>query len=112
MKLLRGIRVNVVSPPWVSETLSKLGMEAKGGLPASVVAQAYVRAVETPVTGQVIEPAQVSRGSRSRQPPDASPSLLPDQARLPGPRRSPAESPSHRFAATSSAFRPPAFHTP
>jgi NAD(P)-dependent dehydrogenase (short-subunit alcohol dehydrogenase family) len=52
----RGIRVNVVSPPWVSETLSKLGMDGKAGLPASVVAQAYVRAVETPVTGQVIEP--------------------------------------------------------
>jgi NAD(P)-dependent dehydrogenase (short-subunit alcohol dehydrogenase family) len=52
----RGIRVNVVSPPWVSETLSRLGMEGEGGLPASVVAQAYVRAVETPVTGQVIEP--------------------------------------------------------
>jgi hypothetical protein len=48
--------VNVVSPPWVSETLSKLGMDAKGGLPASTVAQAYVRAVETSVTGQVIEP--------------------------------------------------------
>jgi NAD(P)-dependent dehydrogenase (short-subunit alcohol dehydrogenase family) len=52
----RAIAVNAVSPPWVSETLSRLGMDAEGGLPASVVARAYVRAVETPVTGQVIEP--------------------------------------------------------
>jgi NAD(P)-dependent dehydrogenase (short-subunit alcohol dehydrogenase family) len=52
----RGIRVNVVSPPWVSETLTKLGMDPKGGLPASVVAQAYVRAVDGAVTGQVVEP--------------------------------------------------------
>jgi NAD(P)-dependent dehydrogenase (short-subunit alcohol dehydrogenase family) len=52
----RGIRVNAVSPPSVSETLSKRGVDASGGLPASVVAQAYVRAVETPVTGKVIEP--------------------------------------------------------
>ena len=41
-----GIRVNAVSPPWLSETLSRLGMEGEGGLPASVVAQAYARAVE------------------------------------------------------------------
>jgi NAD(P)-dependent dehydrogenase (short-subunit alcohol dehydrogenase family) len=52
----RGIRVNAVSPPSVSETLSKRGVDATGGLPASVVAQAYVRAVETPITGKVIEP--------------------------------------------------------
>jgi NAD(P)-dependent dehydrogenase (short-subunit alcohol dehydrogenase family) len=52
----RGIRVNAVSPPSVSETLSKRGMDAANGLPASVVARAYVRAVETPITGKVIEP--------------------------------------------------------
>ena len=53
----RGIRVNVVSPPWVSETLTKLGMDPKAGLPASIVAQAYVRAVEGSMAGQVIEPS-------------------------------------------------------
>jgi len=53
----RGIRVNVVSPPWVSETLTKLGMDPKAGLPASIVAQAYVRAIEGSMTGQVIEPS-------------------------------------------------------
>jgi NAD(P)-dependent dehydrogenase (short-subunit alcohol dehydrogenase family) len=56
----RGIRVNAVSPPWVSETLTKLGMDPKGGLPASVVAQAYVRTVEGSMTGQVIEPSATS----------------------------------------------------
>jgi NAD(P)-dependent dehydrogenase (short-subunit alcohol dehydrogenase family) len=53
----RGIRVNVVSPPWVSETLVKLGMDPQAGLPAAVVAQAYVQAVEGKMTGQVIEPS-------------------------------------------------------
>jgi NAD(P)-dependent dehydrogenase (short-subunit alcohol dehydrogenase family) len=52
----RGIRVNAVSPSSVSETLRKLGVDAISGVPASVVAQAYVRAVETAITGQVIEP--------------------------------------------------------
>ncbi|HSN33761.1 MAG TPA: short chain dehydrogenase [Ideonella sp.] len=54
----RGIRVNVVSPPWVCETLRKLGMDEAIGLPASVVAQAYVRALEGTMTGEVIEPAK------------------------------------------------------
>jgi NAD(P)-dependent dehydrogenase (short-subunit alcohol dehydrogenase family) len=52
----RGIRVNVVSPPWVAETLTQLGMDPKAGLPASVVARAYVSAVDGSMTGQVIEP--------------------------------------------------------
>lgn len=53
----RGVRVNVVSPPWVSETLTQLGMDPKGGLPAGAVARAYVQAVEGTMTGQVIEPS-------------------------------------------------------
>jgi NAD(P)-dependent dehydrogenase (short-subunit alcohol dehydrogenase family) len=60
LEATRGVRVNVVSPPWVSETLSQLGMDPKGGLAASAVAQAYVRAIEGSVTGQVIEPAASS----------------------------------------------------
>ena len=52
----RGVRVNVVSPPWVSETLPQLGMDPKGGLPAIAVARAYVQAIEGTITGQVIEP--------------------------------------------------------
>src|SRR4029453_19205469 len=52
----RGIRVNVVSPPWVTETLAALGMDKSIGLPAATVAQAYVRAVEGKETGVVIDP--------------------------------------------------------
>jgi NAD(P)-dependent dehydrogenase (short-subunit alcohol dehydrogenase family) len=53
----RGIRANVVSPPWVTETLQKLGRPLTGGIPAAAVALAYVRSVEGGETGQVIEPA-------------------------------------------------------
>ncbi len=52
----RGIRVNVVSPPWVKETLQALGMDPANGLPAVTVAKAYVRAVEGNQNGAVIEP--------------------------------------------------------
>jgi NAD(P)-dependent dehydrogenase (short-subunit alcohol dehydrogenase family) len=52
----RGIRVNVVSPPWVTETLQALGMPLQGGVPATTVAQAYVRSIEGAETGQVISP--------------------------------------------------------
>ena len=56
----RGIRVNVVSPPWVSETLEAIGRPPQGGLPAGVVAEAYVRSVEGRETGQVITPERVT----------------------------------------------------
>jgi NAD(P)-dependent dehydrogenase (short-subunit alcohol dehydrogenase family) len=41
----RGIRVNTVAPPWVTETLTKLGMDTSIGLPADTVARAYVESV-------------------------------------------------------------------
>ena len=53
----RGIRVNIVSPPWVIETLKALGMPLAGGLPAATVAQAYARSVEGRETGTVISAA-------------------------------------------------------
>jgi NAD(P)-dependent dehydrogenase (short-subunit alcohol dehydrogenase family) len=52
----RGIRVNIVSPPWVTETLEAMGRPTTGGLPAKVVARAYVESVEGRMTGQVITP--------------------------------------------------------
>jgi NAD(P)-dependent dehydrogenase (short-subunit alcohol dehydrogenase family) len=53
----RGIRVNVVSPPWVTETLVEMGSsDLSHGLPAATVALAYVRSVTGRETGQVIEP--------------------------------------------------------
>ena len=55
----RGIRVNIVSPPWVSETLVKLGMKG-AGLPADVVAKAYLQSIEGSGTGLVIDPRRVT----------------------------------------------------
>jgi len=52
----RGIRVNVVSPPWVTETLIKYRMDPSIGLPAKTVAQAYVRAVSGNANGEVLSP--------------------------------------------------------
>jgi NAD(P)-dependent dehydrogenase (short-subunit alcohol dehydrogenase family) len=53
----RGIRVNVVSPPWVTETLIEMGStDLSYGLPSATVAKAYVRSVTGSETGQVIEP--------------------------------------------------------
>ncbi|ALA58670.1 short chain dehydrogenase [Nitrospira moscoviensis] len=55
LELPRGIRVNVVSPPWVQETLDALGMKGIQGMPAMNVALAYVDSVEGKKTGTVIE---------------------------------------------------------
>ena len=52
----RGIRVNVISPPWVSETLKEMGQDPKNGMPAAQVAKAYVASVTGKQNGAVIEP--------------------------------------------------------
>jgi NAD(P)-dependent dehydrogenase (short-subunit alcohol dehydrogenase family) len=49
------LRINVVSPPWVTETLRAMKMNEAGGLPAAVVARTYVAAVEGQQQGQIIE---------------------------------------------------------
>ena len=51
----RGIRVNCVSPPWVSETLTSMGMNPSGGLPAAEVAKAYVESVEGSASGRIFQ---------------------------------------------------------
>jgi NAD(P)-dependent dehydrogenase (short-subunit alcohol dehydrogenase family) len=56
----RGIRVNIVSPPWVSETLQAMGRPTTGGLPAAVVARSYVESVEGRMTGQVLQPVSAT----------------------------------------------------
>lgn len=55
LEATRGIRVNCVSPPWVSETLTSMGMNPSGGLPAAEVAKAYVESVERSATGRIFE---------------------------------------------------------
>lgn len=53
----RGIRVNAVSPPWVTETLQALKMDPSQGLAAAVVARAYARSVTGTDSGAVLSPA-------------------------------------------------------
>ncbi|MGC3975931.1 MAG: short chain dehydrogenase [Nitrospira sp.] len=58
--LPRGLRVNVVSPPWVTETLIARGMDPSIGIPADQVAQAYMASVEGTMTGQTLDPRQTA----------------------------------------------------
>ncbi|HEX5961529.1 MAG TPA: NAD-dependent epimerase/dehydratase family protein [Rhodanobacteraceae bacterium] len=53
-----GLRINVVSPPWVKETLAKLGTDAESGQAAADVAKAYVAAVEGTHQGAIRDPRQ------------------------------------------------------
>ena len=55
LELPRGVRINVVSPPWVSETLEAMGRDADAGMPAAQVARAYVESVEGSENGEVID---------------------------------------------------------
>lgn len=52
----RGIRVNIVSPPWITDTLRALGMDESRGIPPEAAAKAYVRSVTGRETGAVLEP--------------------------------------------------------
>ena len=58
LELPRGIRVNVVSPPWVKETLRAMKADESRGLAAADVAKAYLAAVEGKGTGEVLEAAR------------------------------------------------------
>ena len=52
----RALRINVVSPPWVTETLQALGRDPATGLSAAAVAKAYVASAEGKQTGAVLDP--------------------------------------------------------
>lgn len=54
IEIPRGLRVNIVSPGWVKETLEKLGMDSEGGTPAIDVARTYIEAVTGKMHGQVL----------------------------------------------------------
>lgn len=56
----RGIRVNTVSPPWVSETLQQMGRDPSGGLPARVVAKAYLASIHDDINGTVVDARRFS----------------------------------------------------
>jgi NAD(P)-dependent dehydrogenase (short-subunit alcohol dehydrogenase family) len=56
MEAPRGIRVNIVSPPWVTETLQARGIDLSNSLPAAVGARSYLENLFGQDSGVVIEP--------------------------------------------------------
>jgi NAD(P)-dependent dehydrogenase (short-subunit alcohol dehydrogenase family) len=50
----RGVRVNVVSPGWVTVTLAALGMDPSTGITPEDVARVYVASVTGSMTGEVL----------------------------------------------------------
>ncbi|MET8333351.1 short chain dehydrogenase [Streptosporangium canum] len=56
IEMPRGLRVNSVSPGWVTETLRKMGSDGTGGTPAKDVARAYVEIVEGTAHGRTVTP--------------------------------------------------------
>lgn len=54
-ELPRDIRLNIIAPGWVRETLVKLKMDHSKGVPVMRVAERYIEALEGKMTGQVID---------------------------------------------------------
>jgi NAD(P)-dependent dehydrogenase (short-subunit alcohol dehydrogenase family) len=55
LDLPRGVRINVVAPGWVRETLVAMKMDPSSGVPAAQVAETYVKSVEGSMTGQILD---------------------------------------------------------
>jgi NAD(P)-dependent dehydrogenase (short-subunit alcohol dehydrogenase family) len=55
LEVKRGIRVNVVSPIWVKETMEAMGMDASEGMSAFQTALAYKESVEGKRNGEVLD---------------------------------------------------------
>jgi len=62
-ELPRGLRLNLVAPGWLRETLVSLGMDPTDGAPAADVARDYLACVEGSDTGMI-----VNRGSGCAMP--------------------------------------------
>ena len=56
---LQGIRVNAVSPPFVKETMEKLGMDSSAGMPVANVAQTYKAVLEGKFPGEIVDARKV-----------------------------------------------------
>ncbi len=54
VEMPREVRLNAVSPGWVSETLESLGRDPAAGTPAAEVAKLYARAVEGNAHGRIL----------------------------------------------------------
>ncbi|MCR4267828.1 short chain dehydrogenase [Nitratireductor sp. ZSWI3] len=63
----RGIRLNVVSPGWIAETLDKLGRDTRQGVPVTEVVACYLRSIDGDFTGRVLRPTR----PRSLKTPDS-----------------------------------------
>jgi NAD(P)-dependent dehydrogenase (short-subunit alcohol dehydrogenase family) len=59
------VRVNIVSPPWIRETLVALKMDPASGMAADEVARAYAESVEGKNTGKVIDARRLVAGRSS-----------------------------------------------
>jgi NAD(P)-dependent dehydrogenase (short-subunit alcohol dehydrogenase family) len=59
-ELPRGLRINLVAPGWIRETLVAMGEDGAAGTPAAEVARAYVSLVEGKESGKVVVPGQAS----------------------------------------------------
>lgn len=55
-ELPRSLRINLISPGWIKETLQSMGADSASGIPVSEVARAYVEAVEGTAQGRTIRP--------------------------------------------------------
>jgi len=55
-ELPRGLRINVVSPGWISETLEAMGEDGGRGTPVAVVAEAYRALVDGDASGTTVVP--------------------------------------------------------
>jgi len=58
LEMPRGIRINIISPNWIVDTLKAFNMDPSMGTPVEVVAQAYVKALEGTMSGAVIDAIQ------------------------------------------------------
>ena len=72
LEMPRGTRINVVSPPWVAETLQAMGRDPSAGLPAAKVASAYVESVEGRRNGEVLAPGDSDEGLLTETPSSGS----------------------------------------
>ncbi len=55
LELERGVRINIVSPVFVKETMEAMRMDSSGGMPAEKVPPAYKESLEGKRTGEALD---------------------------------------------------------
>lgn len=56
LELSRGLRLNLVSPPWITETLKQMKMDnVPGAISAATCARAYLAAIEGKQKGEILD---------------------------------------------------------